>query len=224
MARANPVRVDDGNRHDRRRERSRRLEPDRLTRGNDGAGALGAKLRAGLGRGGDESELRIVASTVGLGEDRGARVRRGALGDRPRAFDEIANPGLVEPVRAGHADPVAVDNANLELRIVLAHILVDPVVGEPGERRVLPDVQRLRRLSGRVRQRAVEEVVDLRAGGYHRPTPTFTPRNRAGAAPWPTWPVCTGSPFPQFGTPHSVHSSALQIASQLPQNWGVMPV
>ena len=124
----------------------------------------------------------------------------------------------------GHADPVAVDDTNLELRIVLAHVLVDPVVGEPRERGVLPDVERLGRLRGRMRQRTVEEVVDLRAGGYHRPTPTFTPRNRAGAAPWPTWPVWTGSPLPQFGTPHSVHSSALQIASQLPQNCGVMPV
>ena len=151
-------------------------------------------------------------------------IRRGALGDRPRALDDAADPGLVQAVRARHADPVVVDDTNLELRVVLAHVLVDPVVGEPRERGVLPDVERLGRLRGRVRQRTVEEVVDLRAGGYHRPTPTFTPRNRAGAAPWPTWPVCTGSPLPQFGTPHSVHSSALQIASQLPQNWGVMPV
>ena len=209
---------------DRRRERACRLEPDPLARGDDGPRPLGATLGAGLRGGGDEPELRVVAATVGLGNDRGARIRRGALGDGPRALDDTADPGLVQAVRAGHADPVVVDDANLELRVVLAHVLVDPVVGEPRERGVLPDVERLGRLRGRVRQRTVEEVVDLRAGGYHRPTPTFTPRNRAGAAPWPTWPVWTGSPFPQFGTPHSVHSSALQIASQLPQNWGVMPV
>ncbi len=60
--------------------------------------------------------------------------------------------------------------------------------------------------------------------GYHWPTPTWTFRKRAGAAPWPTRCVCIGSPLPQFGTPHSRHSASPQMASQLPQNSGVMPV
>ena len=59
---------------------------------------------------------------------------------------------------------------------------------------------------------------------YHRPTPTRTLRNLAGAAPCPTRWVCIGSPLPQFGTPQRCHSPALQIASQLPQNCGVIPV
>src|SRR5881227_1909880 len=43
--------------------------------------------------------------------------------------------------------------------------------------------------------------------------PTLTFLNLAGAAPWPVPITCCGCPLPQFGVPHSVHSSREQIAS-----------
>src|SRR5215467_10110167 len=53
--------------------------------------------------------------------------------------------------------------------------------------------------------------------------PTLTLRNRAGAAPCPVPITCCGCPFPQFGVPHSVHSSREQIASIAFQNSVVIP-
>src|ERR1700735_2430845 len=53
--------------------------------------------------------------------------------------------------------------------------------------------------------------------------PTFTPRNRDGAAPCPVLITCCGCPLPQFGVPHKVHSSLEQIASREFQNSVVMP-
>src|SRR6476660_10311358 len=53
--------------------------------------------------------------------------------------------------------------------------------------------------------------------------PTLIPRNLAGAAPCPVPMTCCGCPFPQFGVPHSVHSSREQIASSEFQNSVVIP-
>ena len=58
----------------------------------------------------------------------------------------------------------------------------------------------------------------------HFMIPTCTLRKRAGAAPWPVWATCSGWPLPQLGVPQTIQWSALQTASQEPQNWGVMPV
>src|SRR6266566_3476676 len=53
--------------------------------------------------------------------------------------------------------------------------------------------------------------------------PTLTLRNLEGAAPCPVPITCCGWPLPQFGVPHSVHSSREQIASSEFQNSVVMP-
>jgi hypothetical protein len=53
---------------------------------------------------------------------------------------------------------------------------------------------------------------------------TWTFRNLAGAAPWPTCMTWPGSPFPQFGSPQSRHSSGPQMATHERQNSGVIPV
>src|ERR1700683_2820688 len=58
---------------------------------------------------------------------------------------------------------------------------------------------------------------------FENATPTRTFRKRAGAAPWPVPITCCGWPLPQFGVPHSVHSSREQIASSEFQNSVVMP-
>src|ERR1700691_5035699 len=63
-------------------------------------------------------------------------------------------------------------------------------------------------------------------GGCHMlryALPTFTLRNRDGAAPWPVPITCCGCPLPQFGVPQSVHSSREQMASSEFQNSVVMP-
>src|SRR5207302_2978205 len=54
--------------------------------------------------------------------------------------------------------------------------------------------------------------------------PIFTLRKRAGAAPCHLPIVCIGCPLPQFGVPHSVQSSNLQMASQEFQNSVVIPL
>src|ERR1700676_4776749 len=56
---------------------------------------------------------------------------------------------------------------------------------------------------------------------YAEPTRIF--RNRAGLAPCPVPTTCCGWPLPQFGVPHSVHSSREQIASIEFQNSVVIP-
>src|SRR5208282_3604226 len=56
---------------------------------------------------------------------------------------------------------------------------------------------------------------------YAEPTRIF--RNRAGLAPCPVPTTCCGCPLPQFGVPHSAHSSREQIASIEFQNSVVIP-
>ena len=58
----------------------------------------------------------------------------------------------------------------------------------------------------------------------YRATPTWTLRKRAGAAPCPVCIVCEGCPLPQLGVPQATQWSRSQMASQLPQNRGVIPV
>ena len=183
MLGANPVRVRHRDRHDRGGERPRRLEAGALPGSDYRAGALGTQVGASFGRGRHIPELRVECSIVGLGEDGRARIGRGSLGDRGRAVDHGADALFVEPVRARHTDPIVVDDADLQLGVVLAHVLVDLVRREARERRVLAQVERLGLLRRRVPQRAVEQRSDVVARRYHRPTPTLTLRKRAGAAP-----------------------------------------
>ncbi len=56
-----------------------------------------------------ESKVGVVLAAVGLGQDRRARVRRRAVGDGIGALHHRSDAALVQPVRAGHADPLAVE-------------------------------------------------------------------------------------------------------------------
>src|SRR5439155_2071194 len=113
-------------------------------------------------------------------------------------------------------------------RVVLHHVLVNLGVRDSGEPTISghvegfgvppPDGRQ------RTRQEAAHRLGIVAPVGHHRPTPTCTLRNRAGLAPWPTWPVCIGSPLPQLGTPHCTQELASAIASQPAQKVGVMPV
>src|SRR5262245_19893092 len=66
--------------------------------------------------------------------------------------------------------------------------------------------------------------VDGRGRVGHAITPTRTLRNRAPETPWPTCPVCPGSPLPQFGVPHIFHELASPTASMERHSSYVMPV
>src|SRR5207302_8192297 len=57
----------------------------------------------------------------------------------------------------------------------------------------------------------------------HDLTPTWTLRNRAGAAPCETCAVWPGWPLPQLVSPNSRHESWPAIASREPQKPGVIP-
>ena len=60
--------------------------------------------------------------------------------------------------------------------------------------------------------------------GAHPITPTRTLRNRPPETPCPTWPVCPGSPLPQFGVPHIRQLEASPTASIDRHSSYVMPV
>ncbi len=59
--------------------------------------------------------------------------------------------------------------------------------------------------------------------GRRHATPTWTPRKRAGAAPWDTCMTWPGSPLPQFISPQSAQAPEEQTASSEPQKRGVTP-
>ncbi len=61
----------------------------------------------------------------------------------------------------------------------------------------------LRRLVNLLHQ-AVRWTVFSRDPASHSITPTLMVRKRAGAAPWPVWPICIGWPLPQFGVPQMI--------------------
>ena len=58
----------------------------------------------------------------------------------------------------------------------------------------------------------------------HERTPTWTLRNRAGAAPCETCACWPGWPLPQFVSPYMRHSSGPATPSSEAQNAGVAPV
>ena len=112
-------------------------------------------------------------------------------------------------------------------------VLVDLGVREPGQRALAADDERLRlvRAGGLCRldhalgepQRVVRVTADA-VRRAHATTPTRTLRNRAPDTPCPTWPVCPGSPLPQFGVPHIRHELASPTASIDRHSSYVMPV
>ena len=112
---------------------------------------------------------------------------------------------------------------------------MDLGVGEPGQRRLARDDQRLGlaragrlgRLDDLFReaQRLLGVAADARARPLIAITPTRTLRNRAPDTPWPTWPVWPGSPLPQFGVPHIFHELEASPTASIDRHSSyVMPV
>jgi hypothetical protein len=120
---------------------------------------------------------------------------------------------------------VAEHRSHGDPRVGLRDVLVDPVLGEARERVLGRDDDRLSRIGLRERDHPRGELTRLVGiKPAHRPTPTRTPRNRAGEAPCATCAICIGSPLPQFGNPHTCQWSREHTASHEFQNFGVMPV
>jgi len=138
-----------------------------------------------------------------------------------RLLDEVADPpgGLREPSESlpvGAAggrdrDPLPAHETETDPDVCLGDVLVDLRVGEARQGGVLGVDEHLG-LGGAGDLGEVEnDLRDLEplcrrpAGphldGAHFITPTWTLRNRAPEQACPTWPVCGGSPLPQFGVP-----------------------
>ena len=169
---------------------------------------------------------------------------------RKRSVNRAAKRMLVNAI-GGCTRGTAVDHSpHGNRQAVLGHILMNGVVGETRERiRHFLDVYfGLRHASGigDPQDRSNRRLQLTLAKQYHavrprcaavlRPNwllrfhclanaaPMFTLRKREGDAPCPVPMVCIGWPLPQFGVPHSVHSFALQMASQEFQNSVVIPL
>jgi hypothetical protein len=156
------------------------------------------------------------------------RVAGGAGTDGGGPRDDLSQSFVIEPIGGRHPRPAIADHPHAYLGIVLGDVLVDAGVGESRQGVILGAVDGFGLRAGDAGERPIQDAGHrlgvVQRSGHHRPTPTCTLRNLAGLAPCPTCPVCIGSPLPQFGTPHRTHSSGPQIASQLPQNCGVIPV
>ena len=127
-------------------------------------------------------------------------------GDRRCLLGQALQRLVVEPVGGCHADALALDEAQVQDRVRLGHVLVDLAVGEAGERLVrahdhgfgLGRTGRQRQLDGALGQR---QAVDRLRFDHHLPTPTWTSRKRAPLTACPTCATCPGSPLPQLGVP-----------------------
>ena len=210
-----------------RGECSARVQDRLLPRRDDRAHALCALCRrGGCGRRG-EPAISVHAPNVCSRERRAIRIGARLGAHRDSTLGDFTQPLLIESVRARNAGAAAIDDTQPERRVGLGHVLVNPGAGKPGQRGIAANVHRLRLVAASKLQRMLQHVIHggvAHRFGHQRRTPTWTLRNRAGAAPWPTRCVCIGSPLPQFGTPHRVHASGPQMASQLPQKRGVIPV
>src|SRR5207244_410678 len=91
--------------------------------------------------------------------------------------------------------------------------------GEAREPRALALDDSLRLLAGHGREEPLGQLQRR-----HGRTPTWTPRNRAGAAPWDTCAYWPGWPLPQFVRPCSRHSSGPPTPAREAQKRGVTPV
>jgi hypothetical protein len=153
--------------------------------------------------------------------------------ERDRARARLRQPGGREVGRVDGAAAAVDERAHHHAPVVDDHVLDHVRVGEARERAHAAVQHRLhlraRMLQHRRARRARQELQDARLAHRrrepdHRLAPTCTRSNRAGAHPWPTWMICIGSPLPQNIQPQTRQSSPPQIASQRPQNSGVMPV
>ncbi len=205
-----PARVRHGNGLHVRGERAVGGDAGRVRGCDHGTYSLGAQLGGSGGR-------AVGKRTIHEADRAGLRQPH-PVG---RLLHQVADPPCrvrqpEEGIRIGSAggrdtDPLATHEAEVDPDVRLGHVLVDLGVGEARERGILGHHEDLG--LGRPGRLGMAED-DLRdrepfrrrpAGPHldraHFMTPTLTLRNRAPEQAWPTWPVCGGSPLPQFGVP-----------------------
>ena len=142
------------------------------------------------------------------------------------------------PVQAGGRDAAVEGEPQRDVAQVLRDVLVDGAVREAGQR---GDARADDDLGLGAGGAPAHEREDLRGDGSaragsaarrcggpiaraHPRTPTRIPRNRAGTAGCPVWPICWGWPLPQLGVPQTVHSSGPPSMSIEPQKRGLIAV
>src|SRR4029079_724649 len=156
-------------------------------------------------------EARVLAAPAG-GRGRCTRARVGARRGVAQAL-------VGEVVRVRAPAVAVVDPEDRDGRVVDPRRLRRARPGEARQERALARDRGLR-LARRVSERALGQLHRRLA---HYATPTWTSRNRAGAAPCETDMTWPGSPLPQFVSPHARHSSGPQTASSEPQKRGPIP-
>ena len=194
------------------------------------ASARGARRRRRASR----RQARSGVSTgAGRGQAGEVRVLGRVLRARPTASAQHSRERRRRPCGSWPRRPTRLPSTarTRDLQVLLGDVLVDAVVGEAGERS-----WRSRRRAPRPASACVSVEAALRrarsascAGQrVHRPTPTWTSRKRAGAAPCATCATCIGSPLPQLGRPQTCQSSRaadrVAAAPELRRDAGVVRV
>ena len=189
--------------------------------GDDGAGALGPELRAGVRRC-PPTRRRERRGRLGVGQARPVLELLDVRGDGRGPLDERPDPLVVDPARGRDADAAALDEPEVDEDLGAGDVLVDLAVGEPGQGGLAGHDERLGLAGARPARprhdllREAQRLLGIAADpvlAAHATTPTRTLRNRAPETPWPTWPDWPGSPLPQFGVPHIRHDEASPTAS-----------
>jgi hypothetical protein len=146
--------------------------------------------------------LLVVA--VDVGELRGAgqrvqiRIFGRSFGSLARPERELAEAIVVDQVGSGRADAVPADHAQEDADVLDQSRLVHLRSGKSREARVLGLDDRFGAVALRRGNCPLGEVDRARHDGA---TPTWTFRNRAGAAPWLTCACWPGCPLPQLVRP-----------------------
>jgi hypothetical protein len=163
-------------------------------------------------------ERRELGGRRGIGQ---IRILGREPRDRERAVGELAQRARVEPVGGGGARSASDDHAQRERVVARGHVLMDLVVRETREARLLGLENRLGLIGVRHRQALAQHTLRLlgesggppaRARGLERramdraaheraPTPTCTSRKRVEDAPCAVRMVWLGWPLPQLGVP-----------------------
>ena len=207
-----PLRVGDGDGLGIGREGAERGHAGLVRGGDDGADALGAQLGARVG-GALGPAVDDGLGSIGGREPRPVLELLDVRGDRRGPLDQRADALVVDPARRRDADPAAVDEAEAHVGLGAGDVLVDLGVGEPRERRLARDDQRLglarAGLLGRLDHALgqPERLLGIAPDavlGAHPITPTRTLRNRPPETPWPTCPVWPGLALAAVrGAPHA---------------------
>ena len=128
--------------------------------------------------------------------------------DAGRRLGQMPEGLVVGAVGGGAPHAPAVHEAQVDHRVGLGHVLVDLAVGEARQPRLGLDdedlcLRRAKRIGVTQHPLGQLQAAGVPRFAHHLPTPTWTSRNRAPLAPWPTCPFWPGSPLPQFGVPNS---------------------